>query len=246
MTRKNVRRSGEPGFATRVFARLLLAATAALAAVAAADVSAAPPPRQDPVANFGNHTPSASARQLADWVAASRDNAGAGFIVVDKIAATVYVFDSTARLNSSTPVLLGSARGDDSAPGIGDRPLSEVGPEQRTTPAGRFVAERGRNAQGEDVVWVDYDAAVSMHRVRANNPKERRLERLATPGAQDNRISYGCINVPLAFYEARIRPMFAADVAVVYVLPETKPWQQVFRAEEIAANPAGRPQRTAR
>lgn len=242
MMRKNVLRSGEPGFATRVFARLLLAGTAALAA---AHVSAAPP-RQDPVANFGNHTPSASARQLADWVAASRDNAGAGFIVVDKIAATVYVFDSTARLNASTPVLLGSARGDDSAPGIGDRPLSEVGPEQRTTPAGRFVAERGRNAQGEDVVWVDYDAAVSMHRVRANNPKERRLERLATPGAQDNRISYGCINVPLAFYEARIRPMFAANVAVVYVLPETKPWQQVFRAEEIAANQAGRPQRTVR
>ena len=38
-------------------------------------------------------------------------------------------------------------------------------PEERTTPAGRFVAERGQNLRGEDVVWIDYDAAVLMHRV---------------------------------------------------------------------------------
>jgi hypothetical protein len=30
-----------------------------------------------------------------------------------------------------------------------------------------------------------------MHRVRATNPLERRLQRLATPTPDDNRISYG-------------------------------------------------------
>ena len=45
------------------------------------------------------------------------------------------------------------------------------------------LSEPGRNLQGEDIVWVDYDAAVSMHRVRANNPAERRLERLARPAS---------------------------------------------------------------
>ena len=243
---KNVCSLGEPGFVTRWLSRLFRDAVL-VGSVSVAAVSApAAPPSQIKVADFGTHTPSAPARQLADWVAISHDNEGTGFIVVDKKAATVYVFDSAARLSASSPVLLGAASGDDSVPGIGNRPLSEVRPEERTTPAGRFVAERGRNAQGEDVVWVDYDAAVSMHRVRANNPKERRLERLATPSPEDNRISYGCINVPLAFYEARIRPMFATKVAVVYVLPETKTWQEVFGAERIAANQTSRPQRTAR
>lgn len=48
-----------------------------------------------------------------------------------------------------------------------------------------------------------------MHRVVTSNPAERRLARLVSPTADDNRISYGCINVPVAFYETYIRPMFA-------------------------------------
>src|SRR5206468_1038865 len=82
---------------------------------------------------------------------------------------------------------------------------------ERSTPAGRFVGERGHNARGEDVVWLDYDAAVSMHRVLTSNPEERRLERLATPTSDDKRISYGCINVPVDFYETYIQPMFATQ-----------------------------------
>ena len=107
-------------------------------------------------------------------------------------------------------MLLGLAHGDDSVPGIGERQMSEIRPEERTTPAGRFVSEPGRNLQGEDIVWIDYDAAVSMHRVRATNPAERRLERLASPGVDDNRISYGCINVPADFYDAHLKPVLGA------------------------------------
>ena len=188
-------------------------------------------------ADYGNQVVSADARLLADWVAASRDNASAEFVIIDKKDARVYVFDARARLLASTAVLLGGAQGDDSVPGIGSRPIAEVRPEERTTPAGRFVAESGRNAGGEEVVWVDYDAAVSMHRVRATNPKERRLERLATPTPDDNRISYGCINVPVAFFETFIHPAFAGHRALVYVLPEVKSLQQVFGVHDVAAVP---------
>ena len=188
--------------------------------------------------DFKSDNPSADARQIADWVAVSHDNQGAEFVIVDKKAATVYVFDAAAKLTGSAPVLVGAAKGDDSVPGIGDRPIADVRPEERTTPAGRFVAELGRNAHGEDVVWVDYDAAVSMHRVRANNPKERRLERLATPTADDNRISYGCINVPAAFYDAQIQPIFAKRAAVVYVLPDVKSLQQVFGPTSVVVTAA--------
>jgi len=188
----------------------------------------------NPVADFGTRVPSSDARYLADWIADSRDHMDSDFIIVDKKMATVYVFDGQARLRGASPVLLGAAIGDDTVPGIGERPPHQILPEERTTPAGRFLAERGRNLH-TDVVWVDYDAAVSMHRVITTNPNERRLERLATTTVDDNRISLGCINVPVAFYESTIRPIFATRGAVVYVLPDTKSVQAVFNAYDAAA-----------
>ncbi len=125
-------------------------------------------------------------------------------------------------------MLLGAAPGDDSVEGIGTRPMAQVRPEEKTTPAGRFVAEAGRNASGEEVVWVDYGAAVSMHRVRLVDPKERRLERLASPDPAERRISYGCINVPVAFFESVVWPLLSTTRAVAYVLPETRGVGEVF------------------
>ena len=107
-------------------------------------------------------------------------------------------------------------------------------PAERTTPAGRFVAQPVRNTLGEDVAWVDYDAAVSMRLVRATNPGEHRLERLATPSIADDRISYGCINVPAAFNDAHVRPTFTGQRAIVYLLPEVKPVEQVFGSCDVA------------
>jgi hypothetical protein len=177
--------------------------------------------------------------RLVQWVQATGDNQGAAFAVVDKKGARVHVFDAGGKERASAPILLGLARGDDSVPGIGERPMAQIRPEERTTPAGRFASEPGRNLQGEDIVWVDYDAAVSMHRVRATNPTERRLERLATPSVEDNRISYGCINLPAAFYDAYVKPTLGARRGVVYVLPETKPLAAVFGwGTRVAATPA--------
>lgn len=185
-------------------------------------------------ADFGAESPSPDARHLADWVADSGDNAGGEFVMVDKLFARVYVFDAHARLRGATPVLLGAAPGDDSVPGIGTRPIEEIRVAERTTPAGRFMAQRGQNALHEDVVWIDYGAAVSMHRVRATDPRERRLERLASTTADDNRISWGCINVPVAFYEDLVQPVFAQRKALVYVLPEVKNVQEVFGSYDVA------------
>ena len=176
--------------------------------------------------------PLAAAAEDAQWLAraavAAADNRSAPFAVIDKRNARVFVFDATGRLRASSPVLLGLARGDDSVPGIGERPISEIRPEERTTPAGRFETEPGLNTKGEDIVWIDYDAAVSMHRVRATQKSERRLQRLASPTVADNRISYGCINVPAAFYDVYIQPVLGSRRGVVYVLPETMAAQKRF------------------
>ena len=179
-------------------------------------------------ADFGDQPASDDARRIAAWVASARDNGRLPFVILDKRDARVHVFDADARLVDSSPVLLGAAAGDDSVAGIGQRPIAEVRPEERTTPAGRFISHPGRNASGEDVVWVDYEAAVSMHRVRLVDPKERRLERLASTDPAERRISYGCINVPVAFFETVIQPLLGRQRAVVYVLPEQKDLRTVF------------------
>ncbi|MES2362859.1 MAG: hypothetical protein V4646_13830 [Pseudomonadota bacterium] len=179
-------------------------------------------------ADFSGEPASDDARFVANWVADSGDNRNLSFVIIDKKNTRVFVFDAAGKILGATPVLLGAAPGDDSVTGIGKRPIAEVRPEERTTPAGRFMGEPGRNASGEDVVWVDYDAAVSMHRVRIVDPKERRLERLATPGTDDNRISFGCINVPVAFFENVLSPVFKARYGMVYVLPEVKSVREVF------------------
>jgi hypothetical protein len=171
---------------------------------------------------------SAAAQNLAVWIRASTDNQSLPFAVIDKKAARLHVFDSAGALQAVSPVLLGRAVGDDSAPGIGERPLASITPGERTTPAGRFASEPGVNLQGEDIVWISYDAAISMHRVRAHNKAERRLQRLAAPGARNKRITYGCVNVPAAFYDRFIQPVLGAQPGVVYVLPETRPASAVF------------------
>lgn len=197
-------------------------ATAAVAPTAA--LIAAPVAR----AEFGTTTVSADVGRVAGWAAGGGDAQGQPFMIVDKKAAKVHVFDATGRLTGTAPVLLGSARGDHSVPGIGQRPISAVRPAERTTPAGRFVTAPGRNLDGEPVVWIDYEAAVSMHRVRAAVARERRLARLASVSAADNRISYGCINVPVSFYEGVIWPAFSLAPAIAYVLPDKKPLHEVF------------------
>lgn len=193
-------------------------------------------------ADFDSHRASADARFIADWAADSADSHGLPFVVLDKRDARVFVFAADGRLIDSSPVLLGATPGDDSVEGIGTRPMTLVRQEEKTTPAGRFVAAAGHNASGEDVVWVDYGAAVSMHRVRMVDPKERRLERLASSNPADRRISYGCINVPVAFFESVIWPLLGSSAAVVYVLPETRRVTEVFAGAYDASMKSARAQ----
>jgi hypothetical protein len=181
------------------------------------------------VADFGSHEPSPDARALALAVMRSGDHGARPFAIIDKRDARLYVFAADGRLAGTTPILIGYAAGDDTVPGIGERPIEQVRPHERTTPAGRFVADRGRNSLGDNVVWIDYNAAVSMHPVRLTDPRERRQQRLDSPTPTDNRISYGCINIPPAFFAEVVWPHFARPGNLIYVLPEVKTVTDVFR-----------------
>lgn len=186
------------------------------------------------VAQFARELASMDAKHAADWVVESGNNAGLPFVILDKKEAKVFVFHADGKLRGAAPALIGFAVGDDSAPDIGTRKLSAIRPEEHTTPAGRFVASLDRNLKGGQILWVDYDAAISLHPVVTSNAKERRAERLASPSPLDNRISYGCINVPADFFKNVISPAFAGSDGIVYVLPETRSVRLFFKTKGVA------------
>lgn len=190
-------------------------------------------------ADFGGETASADARQIADWALASGDSLGLPFLIIDKRGARVLAFDAQGRVQASAPALLGMARADVAPADIGTRRLADIAPHERVTPAGRFVARLGRDLS-EDVLWVDYAGALSLHRVVKGKPAERRAQRLASAPADDNRISYGCINVPAAFYDGVVRGLFAPANGLVYILPEETPLHQAFPGL-APAGPGGTP-----
>ena len=198
-------------------------------------------PERTRQADFRQEAASPEARELAHWVIHSADHRNLPFIVIDKVQARVFAFDAAGLLRGATSALLGAAVGDDSVPGIGQRKLSSIRPHERTTPAGRFVAYLDRDIHGEEVLWVDYDTSVSLHRIAAGQPKERRAQRLASPTPADNRITYGCINVAVDFYESVVSPLFQKTQGIVYVLPETRAARSDFGSYIVGEQAAAQP-----
>ncbi|NMM81046.1 hypothetical protein B2J86_08950 [Acidovorax sp. SRB_14] len=184
-------------------------------------------------AHFEQAQASAEARHVAHWVVDSGDNLGRPFVIIDKRDAKVFVFDAQGQLRGDSPALLGLAVGDHSVPGIGTKKLSAIRPEERTTPAGRFVANLDKSLKGEEILWVDYDTAISMHRVVTSNARERRAARLASSSPSERRISYGCINIPARFYENVVSPAFTGTDGIVYVLPEIRSARDVFGSYDV-------------
>jgi hypothetical protein len=120
------------------------------------------------------------------------------------------------------------ARGDGSARGIGARKLEAIGPSERITPAGRFLAYLDHDAQGREILLVDYDASIALHPVVKGTVEEHRAERLGSATADDNRISFGCINVPPGFFSEIVAPAFAHTRGYVYIVPEMASWTTLF------------------
>jgi hypothetical protein len=71
-----------------------------------------------------------------------------------------------------------------------------------------------------------------MHRVINKVKAERRLQRLASPDPSVRRISWGCINNPIAFFDSYISPVFGKHSGVTYVIPERKTFAEVFEHDD--------------
>lgn len=162
-----------------------------------------------------------SASTLAQQILSTGDHKGQPFAIVDKVASLIWVYRGDGTLVGSSSVLLGQTPGDTTVPGVGERTQARrLRPNDRTTPAGRFASEPGHNQSGEAVVWIDYEAAFAIHRLRPSPPGEKRAQRLASANPRDKRISAGCVVVPVAFYLQVVEPVLGRCPGVVYVMPE--------------------------
>jgi len=183
---------------------------------------------------------------IAGWVIAAEDNRGEPFAIVDKQASQILIFSAEGKLKGMAPVLLGSAHGDYSADGVGDRELKDIPMDDRTTPAGRFLAGYGPAFGGEHVLWVDYATAISIHPIPATkvSKAEKRTQRINSAKVDDNYITHGCINVSPTFYKKVVKPLFKSG-GVFYVLPDTISLADAFPSfgaalqAQIAAADAG-------
>jgi len=179
--------------------------------------------------------PSAETLRVQEWVSSAGDNHGLPYLIVDKPHAALFLYDPSGKQLAAVPVLIGIAPGDDATPGIGAKQLSEIGPAEKTTPAGRYLARFGLAIGKERVLWVDYYTSVALHPVPTGTAarKEKRRERLASPTPDDNRITFGCINVPSSFYAKLLSPMYKGKGGYVYILPDSKPIEEVFPALHV-------------
>jgi hypothetical protein len=184
--------------------------------------------------DFAGAPASNDARFAAERVLATNDNRSLPFAIVDKREARIYVFEPAGRLIGASAVLLGAAFGDRAVPDAELRIPGRPTLDERTTPAGRFPSEPGRNDKGEAIVWIDYQASIAIHRLRAAPAAERRPARLASAAHDDKRISLGCVVVPVEFYKSVVSPSLGRGRGVVYVLPESRPARALFDAAMMA------------
>lgn len=177
---------------------------------------------------FKNVVAAPEVKRLVERILITQNHQSLPFVVLDKTHPEIFVFDAKGQLKGAAPALIGLAVGDESVPEIGQRKLSSIQMAEKTTPAGRFVASLDLNLSGHQILWVDYETALSMHPVITSNLKEHRAERLASSSSEDNRISFGCINVTAAFFQNVVIPTFQGTYGIVYILPDSHAIQDVF------------------
>lgn len=178
--------------------------------------------------DFRGDTVSPHVQRVAAWAVHSRDHGRYPFIIVDKLNAKATAFDPNGRLIRTVPILIGMGMGDTFPPGVTSMKMQDTQPWQRVTPAGRYLAEEGKTPDGKRVLWVDYDNAIAIHKIPSKETSQRRHERIKSDNPAEHRITFGCINVPVTFYDEVVRPHFKKHGGIVYVLPDSKPVEAVF------------------
>jgi N12 class adenine-specific DNA methylase len=163
-------------------------------------------------------------------MAPTAKTSGKGFIIADKPAGMMHVFAADGSLIAQDTALYGKDKGDRMG-------VSSLKGGPKVTPAGGFAlrwaeSEYAGGQQLELVGSEDADGAViAVHAAWLGDPKEKRAERLASLTADDNRISYGCINSAHDTFLNKVLPEAPnLDGGMAFVLPDESDAGALFPA----------------
>lgn len=156
------------------------------------------------------------ASAVNSWVQQTRDNAGRPYIIADKQAGEIHIVGADGTVKATAPALYGRKIGDGMS--IGETPAGIFAIHQEAAPAS-YGGDLQQFATAPD------GDVYAIHRVLTNN-KQDRPGRLASPTAEDNRISLGCINIPADLYNKYLSGKFDGKL---YVLPDQRSLGDVFK-----------------
>lgn len=160
---------------------------------------------------------------------------GKAFLVVDKPNAMLYAFSADGALLNKTPVLTGKSIADVAPESATGKNLDNYTDAEKVTPAGKFTGKFTYSADYGSIIALDEtndgSSLIAVHRTYLGTPSENRAGRLASPTTADNRISYGCVNVPSAFYDSVIAPNYVGESQVI-VMPDKSDAKKFFGVAE--------------
>ncbi len=177
---------------------------------------------------------SPDAERVAAWIAASGDNHALPYAVIDKNSASLLLYDGRGKPVAQVPVLIGIAPGDDATPGVGSKTLGEIGPAEKTTPRAASWRSSAMPPDGRRCYGSTIPTASRSTYPGDAAKREMRRERLLSPEPDDNRITFGCINVPRAFYGSALRPLFQKKGGYVYICQTASRWKMCSRASSAS------------
>lgn len=142
------------------------------------------------------------------------------YYIVDKPTATIYAINSNGKGIASSPVILGATKGEIPNTADTEKPLYN---QIATTPAGKFelihsdIDSTIYKGKSLALLGTDY---LAIHIVYPD-PEEykKRIKALKTSTPNDNRISWGCINVSENFWTSSIAP-YAKNGSTIFITPD--------------------------
>jgi hypothetical protein len=160
---------------------------------------------------------------------------GLPFTVIDKPNAKLYAFLKDGRMVGSSSVLIGATKRDALTPSWGTQTLDEMKETDKVTPAGVFTGRFSLSSEYGSTISLEETESpstfVAIHRTYLGTPSENRLARYATPTPEDNRVSYGCINVPSSFYDNVLTLNFKGK-SQIYVMPDNSDARAFFNIQD--------------
>lgn len=151
-----------------------------------------------------------------------------GFMIVDKSAGKLHIFGKAGDYINTGNVLTGLSQQDVLSERVtrSDKirtkdEIKAMSADERVTPAGQFTTSKARGGVGQGDLLFLNNAQGKSYQVAIHNTYM--AERLPQLGTDNNRASFGCINVDPALFEKLLGPNIDQfDQNLVFVLPHDK------------------------